>query len=145
MDVLNRKILTLLLNDSRLSFRQIASKLKISTATAAARIRKMEKNGIIKKYSASLDYGKLGYETEALVLIRTLKGADELVIKRLLNQQNVHAVYDIIGDFELAALVKFETRKKLYDFLQKIRSYDFIERTKTILILGSFKEENMKL
>jgi len=59
MDKLDKRILNTLLDDARLSYRQIAKKTGISTATAATRIRNMEKKGIIKQYSAILNYEKL--------------------------------------------------------------------------------------
>ena len=68
------KILQGLLEDARFSSRQIAKKVGVSVGTVLARIKKMEREGIIKRYSALLDHEKLGYELTVLTEITVSKG-----------------------------------------------------------------------
>ena len=74
LDPLDRNILSVLLEDSRYSFRQIAERVKVSPATVLNRIKELEKNGIIKQYSALLDYEKLGFDVEVIIEVRIAKG-----------------------------------------------------------------------
>ena len=62
IDALNKHILGVLLDDSRLSYRQIAKKVGVSVATVMHRVNNLKKQDIIKKYTANLDYEKLGYD-----------------------------------------------------------------------------------
>ncbi|MBS3090573.1 Lrp/AsnC family transcriptional regulator [Candidatus Pacearchaeota archaeon] len=140
----DKKILNLLLEDSRLSYRKIAGILKVSPATIMNRTNNLHKN-IIKKYSALLDYEKLGYEIEVIIELRISKGKLIEVEKKIATHPNVVAVYDITGDFDAVIIARFKNRKSMDYFLKKIQTYDFIERTFTKFILHTIKEEPLRI
>ncbi len=142
IDQRDKNILSVLLDDSRMSYRQIAKKLGVSTATVMNRVKGLEKE-IIKKYTAILDYEKLGYDVEVMVEVRISKGKLLQVEKEIANHPNVFAVYDITGDFDAAILARFQSRRKMDAFLKKIQTYDFVERTNTKLILRTIKEKQV--
>ena len=145
IDKLNEKILNALLENSRLSYREIAKKLKKSVATIMKRVRQLEQEGVIKNYSAVLDYEKLGYDVAVLVEVKVSKGKLFEVEKKISAHQNVVAVYDHTGPFDALILAKFKTRKFMDDFLKQLQAYDFVERTETMLILNILKEAPMKI
>ena len=62
IDEIDRKILGELTADCRVSYRQLAKKTKVSIGTALNRIKRMEKIGVIKGYSAIVDQEKIGYQ-----------------------------------------------------------------------------------
>lgn len=141
----DRKILNILVDDSRLSLRQIAKKAGMSVATAMHRIKKLEEEGIIEKYSAKIDYEKTGYDIEVIIEIRISKGKLMDVEKKIAANPNVFAVYDVIGAFDAVVLARFKTRRQMDYFLKKLQTYEFVERTETKLILNAVKEENMQI
>lgn len=145
IDRLDKKILDLLLDDSRLSYRKIAGKLRVSTATIMNRINNLNKQGIIKKYCILMDYDKLGYDIEVIIELRISKGKLFEVEQRIATHPNVTAVYDITGDFDAVVIARFESRKEMDDFLKKIQKYDFVERTFTKFVLHTLKEEPLKI
>ena len=53
----DRKIVGVLLENSRLSLRQISKKVDVSVATVMHHINRLEREGIIKKYTSKIDYG----------------------------------------------------------------------------------------
>ena len=69
IDEIDLKILEVLIRDARLSSRQVADKVGVSVGTALARIRRMEREGIIKGYSAIVDHEKLGYQLTAVIAV----------------------------------------------------------------------------
>lgn len=135
------KILGVLLKNSRLSYRQIAKKLKTSVATVMNHVKSMEEQGIIEKYTARMNYEKLGYDIEVLIEIRISKGKLFEMEKKIASHPNVFAVYDVTGNFDAVVLARFKTRRLMDNFLKKIQTYDFIERTETKLVLNTIKEE----
>ena len=139
----DKKILSIIVDNSRLSLRQIAKKAGVSVATAMHHLKKLENEGIIKKYTSKLDYEKIGYDIEVMIEIRISKGKLFDVEKKIMMHPNVFAVYDVTGDFDALVLARFPTRRKMDDFLKKIQTYDFVERTETHLILRTMKEENI--
>ncbi len=67
MDDKDAKILEMLIENARISYTEIAGRLNISEGTARKRIEKLEKDGIIRKYTIDVDPGKLGYSTVVLL------------------------------------------------------------------------------
>lgn len=141
LDSVDYKLLQVLLNDSRLSYRQIAKKLCISVVTVMNRVNKLRAAGILKGTSCILDYHLLGYELEAMIQLRISKGKLFEVEKKIATYPNVYAVYDVTGDYDAIVFARFKTRRELDAFLKKIQTYDFVERTHTSFILNTIKEK----
>lgn len=139
----DKKILNILVENSRLSLRQIAKKANISVATAMHHLKKLENEGILKKYSAKLDYEKIGYEILVMIEIRVSKGKLFEVEKRIASHPNVFAVYDVTGSFDSLILARFHTRRQLDNFIKRLQGYEFVERTETKLILNTIKDESI--
>ena len=139
----DKKILNIIVENSRLSLRQIAKKAGVSVATVMHHIKALEKEGIIRKYTAKLDYEKMGYDVEVMIEIRVSKGRLLDVEKKIAMDPNVFAVYDVTGAFDVLVLARFPTRRKMDNFLKRIQTYEFVERTETRLILRTMKEENI--
>lgn len=142
---IDKSILNVMLENSRLSYRQIAGKIGVSAATAMHRVQRLEKEGIIKKYTALLDYEKLGYDVEVLIDVRIAKGKLIEVEKKIAVDPNVLGVYDTTGEFDAVILARFQNRRKMDFFLKKIQTYDFVERTNTKLVLSTIKESQIKV
>ena len=138
---LDSEILALLQEDCRLSYAKIANRLDIAVGTAFSRIKKLEKKGFIKKYSAVLDSTKLGYELTTIILIQTEGSSDEVIKKELYNSPNVLGMYDITGDYDLAIIGKFRNRTLLNSFIKKILSTPNIKRATTNVALKVIKED----
>lgn len=139
----DKKILNILIEDSRLSLRQIAKKANVSVATVMHHINRLEEEKIISKYTSKVDYEKLGYNIEVIIEIRISKGRLLDVEKKISVHPNVFAVYDITGAFDAAIFARFETTRQMDAFLKKIQTYEFVERTETKLILKTIKEGNI--
>ena len=139
----DKKILNIILENSRLSLRQIAKKADVSVATVMHHLNKMENEKIIKKYTSRLDYEKIGYDVEVMIEIRISKGKLFEVEKKIASNPNVFAIYDVTGAFDAVVLARFATRRQMDNFLKRIQTYEFVERTETKLILNTIKEENI--
>ena len=139
----DKKIVNIIIDNSRLSLRQIAKKADVSVATVMHHINKLQKEGVIKKYTAKLDYEKAGYDVEVMSEIRISKGRLFDVEKKIAVHPNVFAVYDVTGAFDAVVLARFPTRRQMDTFLKKLQTYEFVERTETKLILNAIKEESI--
>ena len=67
-------ILRELRNDCKRSVREMAKKLAIHPNTILQRIKKLEKEKVIIKYMAEIDYRKLDYDLHALIMGKVRKG-----------------------------------------------------------------------
>ena len=141
LDKTDVKILKTLLENARLSNRQIAKKVNVSVGTAIAKIKKMETGGIINGYSVTLDYENLGYELTVITEIIVSKGKLLDVEKEIAKIPNVCAVYDVTGATDAVAIAKFKNRKTLSEFTKTVLSLPFVERTNTHVVLTVVKED----
>lgn len=141
LDKLDLKIIELLQEDSRLSFNKIASELKISTGTAFNRIKNLEDKGILKVYTVLLDHLKLGYTMTALILVQSEGARIVDAENEIAKIDNVIAVYDITGDFDIAVMARFKNREELNAFVKNLLSLPFIKRTVTSVALNVIKED----
>lgn len=144
IDATDERILSILLDNARLSYRQIARQLKLSAVTVMNRIKALEKQGIITGYTTKLDYEKLGYDVQVVIDVRIAKGKLFEVEEKIATHPNVFAVYDVTGGFDTIIVAKFKNRRSMDDFLKKIQKYPFVERTETKLILNVIREEPVK-
>ncbi len=145
LDETDKKILNILLDDSRQSFRDIAKRIKKSPVTVMKRIRAMERAGIIRKYSVKIDYVRAGYDVEVIIQLRISKGKLFQVEKKIASHPSVVALYDHTGDFDATIIARFRNTKSMDSFLKKIQTYDFVERTRTSLVLSTIKEEGSRV
>ncbi len=135
------KILQGLLEDARFSSRQIAKKVGVSVGTVLARIKRMEREGIIKGYSALLDHEKLGYELTVVTEITVSKGRLVETEKEIAKIPNVCSVYDVTGLTDAVIIAKFKERAELGQFTKRLLALPYIERTNTHVVLSTVKED----
>lgn len=142
---LDKKIINVLLEDSRQSYRQIAKKVKSSVATVMNHIKKLESEKVIKGYTADINYEKAGYDVSVIIDIRINKGKLIQVEKKISTHPNVSVVYDHTGTFDASLIARFKSTRAMDNFLKEIQSYDFVERTETRLILATLSEQRVKV
>ncbi len=141
MDEIDERILKNLLVDARLSARQLALKLGMSTVTILSRIKKLEKQKIIKGYTSTLDHEKLGYDLTAIIEIIAKKDKITQVEDKLSEMENVCAVYDITGSTDTLLVAKFKGRGELSKFVKDLASIPNVENTITHVVLNTVKED----
>jgi len=141
IDDLDLKIIKLLQEDSRISYNKMASKLGASVGTIYNRVKSLEEKGILKGYTAIIDPVKLGYGTIAIILVQA-EGAHLVEVENEIAKiDNVVAVYDITGDFDIAVIARFRDRFELNSLVKKLLSMPYVKRTVTNVVLNVVKED----
>jgi Lrp/AsnC family transcriptional regulator, leucine-responsive regulatory protein len=79
MDRIDVKILRTLMTDAKIPNAQLAEKVGLSASPCWQRVRRMEKEGIIKGYSVQLDQAKLGASEIALVEVTLDRHEDDVL------------------------------------------------------------------
>ncbi|MDX1596828.1 MAG: Lrp/AsnC family transcriptional regulator [Nitrosopumilaceae archaeon] len=141
MDKIDEKILKNLMVDARLSARQLGLKLGMSTVTVLARIKKLEKEKIIKGYTARINHDRLGYDLTAVIEVSGRKDKLIEIENKLSKKENVCAVYDITGGTDIIIIAKFKNRGEVSDFVKGLYSIPHIENTITHIALNTIKED----
>ncbi len=141
MDETDRLIVKNLLVDARISARQLALRLGLSTVTVLSRIKKMEKEGVIRGYAARIDHDMLGYTLTAVIEVVAKKSALAGVEERIAEIPNVCAVYDVTGSTDTVVVAKFRDRAELSVFVKGLSSIPSVENTITHVVLNTAKED----
>lgn len=140
-DETDTKIIKNLLVDARLSARQLAYKLGLSTVTVLTRIKKLEQKKIITGYTTRLDHQILGYDLTAIIEIKTTKGKMLEIESKIAENENVCAVYDITGPADILLVAKFKNRDELSRFVKNLSAISYVENTETHIVLNTIKED----
>ena len=141
MDETDVKILKSLVSDARLSSRQVSKKSGVSIGTVLTRMRRMEKEGVVRGYSAVVDHEKLGYMLTALIEITVSKGRLLEMENEIARMSNVCAVYDVTGLTDAFVVAKFKSREDLSSFAKRLLAMPYVERSNTHVVLTTIKED----
>jgi len=141
IDDIDMQIISLLQEDSRLSFNKIAHKLGISVGTACNRVKSLEDREVLKGYTVLVDSNKVGYGLTAIILIQA-EGKHLLDVENEVAKiNNVISVYDITGDFDFIVIARFKDRDSLNAFIKHLLTIPYIKRTVTNVALNVIKED----
>ena len=141
MDKTDERILKNLMMDGRLSARQLALKLGMSTVTILTRIKKMEKEKIILGYSALINHEKVGYSLTAIIEIIAKNDKIVSIEDEIAKFENVCGIYDITGSTDTIVIAKFRERDGLSKFVKDLAAIPNVENTITHVVLNTTKED----
>jgi DNA-binding Lrp family transcriptional regulator len=119
VDEVDQRIITLLTGDARLSARAIARELGMSPGAISDRVERLETNGIITGYHATVDIAALGFPMRATVGVSVARGGDTLdgVIDQLLAIRNVQTVKLVTGEWDLLVEIVVQDSTQLREIL----------------------------
>ncbi len=140
LDELDLTILKHLALRGREGIRRLARELRRSPSTVADRIRRLEREGYILGYTALLNYGKLGYQVNAITLLQVEGAYIEQIESELAKEPNVKAVFDVTGEYDIALILSFKSVPELDRFIKKLIRNPHIKRSMTSLIFRVVKD-----
>ena len=101
LDNVNLKIMDILSRDSSTPFVEIAKQIGISDATVHLRVRRLIAEGVINKFTISVDNDLLGYDHLAFLGINVEPGFADEAIYELSSLEEVLEVHEMHGTFDL--------------------------------------------
>jgi Lrp/AsnC family leucine-responsive transcriptional regulator len=133
----DRAIVAALTMDGRLSFTDLAEKVGLSVSAAHQRVRRLEQRGVLRGYTARVDYPALDLSLTAFVAIRPLdpSQADDAP-DRLASLPEIEACYSVAGDDHYLLLVRVHGPLELERLLQEIRLAANVT-TRTTVVLST--------
>ncbi len=79
MDEADQRIIGILVDNARVSLKELSQRIGLSSPSTAERLRRIEERGILKSFTIDLDPKALGYSLQVIVRINPLPGALHLV------------------------------------------------------------------
>ena len=140
IDETDKAILAEIVNNSKTSSKELANKLKIHPNTLLQRIKRLEKNGTIVKYTTIVDYEQIGYGLQALIFINVrMEKGWEAQLKPVSRLSEVVSFILLTGEHDAVAIVRLKNKNDLSNILRKLQANPVIVKTTTHLILDYYK------
>lgn len=143
IDRLDAELISLLREDGRMSVLELSKRLGIGRATVRQRMDRLEKSGVIRKYTVDLDEGKVGESYAAIVLIAFMPGfvSQREVARRIAGLRGVSELHLISGPWDMIAKIQASSVEEIGRIvIDQLRSIEGVSRTETCSIFSSVKE-----
>jgi Lrp/AsnC family leucine-responsive transcriptional regulator len=149
LDDKDREILMILMDDAKVSAKEISAKIESPITTVYSRIKRLEDSGVIKGYKPILDAERLGRPTTAFIFVSFTyrpPGTDKdlnqrEVAKKVGRYPEVQEVHIITGDWDFLIKVKEKDVNAVGRFVvDKLRTVPGISKTLTIMVFDAVKE-----
>lgn len=144
MDQIDRKILNLLQENARISLKTISEHCFISSPAIAARINRLEKQGVIANYQTTINYEKLDYHVKAFIRLQLDPTQKKDFYPYVRSIPNVLECNCVTGDYSELLEVVFESTAALDEFVNGLQS-SFGKTSTQIVFSTSVNRRGLKL
>lgn len=137
VDETDEKIIRILQADSRKAFVDIASEIGLSESAVRRRVKNLVDRMIIKRFTIELGASD---KTSAITLISVASTADtSAVSNQLMNLTGVKVVYEITGQYDIAAIIAAPAIADINKCIDDIRKTEGVSDTDTVIILKTMR------
>ena len=137
MEDIDRRIITLLCRDGRISFTELSRQTGLSVSATHQRVRRLERRGVIKGYAALIDPAGAGLPLTAFISIKPFDpAAPDDAPERLAHLSAIEACHSVAGDENYILKVRVASPAELEDLLQQIRAAAGVS-TRTTIVLST--------
>jgi Lrp/AsnC family transcriptional regulator for asnA, asnC and gidA len=146
IDKLDLEILKLLSQNSKISYTEISTKLKVSNTTVHVRVNRLQKLEVIKNFTITIDYNKLGFSYACYMGIYMDKASQyENVLQELLKMDNITGMDFTTGKFSLFCKIRALDSQDARRVITKIHKIRGVNRTETFISLEQLLNQKESL
>ncbi len=133
MDSIDEKIISILKDDSRRPYKEIADLVGLSESAVRRRVKNLVERGVIKRFTIELG---LSNKTSAITLVSVKPSVDTAKVSEALKSlKGVEIVYEITGQYDIAAIVSASSIAEINKCIDEVRRIDGVDDTNTVIIL----------
>jgi Lrp/AsnC family leucine-responsive transcriptional regulator len=145
LDDIDRRIITELQRDGRLAIVDLADRVGLSSTPCLRRVKRLEADGLIRRYAALVDAKAMGLGTQALVQV-TLDDHSEPVVAAfeaaIRQRPEVIACYAVTGEMDFLLQVQVADLEAFSDFaLKALLRMPGVRGTKSSFIMQTVKSD----
>jgi DNA-binding Lrp family transcriptional regulator len=141
MDDIDRQIVALLREDARRSFQSIGNRVSLSAPAVKRRVDRLEADGVVRGYTATVDPARFGWTTHAFVALycegRMAAGEVRAAVE---GNPEVEAAWTVAGEASAMLHVRARDTTHLEEALERIRDAPGVTRTQTQIVLSTLFE-----
>jgi Lrp/AsnC family leucine-responsive transcriptional regulator len=140
VEEIDRKIVSLLARNGRMSFTDLAKQAGLSVSAVHQRVRKLEQDGVIMGYAAVLDPDAIGLPLTAFVSIKPFDpAAPDDVPQRLEHLVGIEACHSVAGEENYILKVRVASPAALEELLQQLRTLGGVSTRTTVVLSTPFE------
>src|ERR671924_695721 len=137
VDETDEKIIRILQADSRKAFVEIANEIGLSESAVRRRVKNLVDSGVIKRFTIELGASD---KTSAITLISVASSADTSTVSaKLMSLAGVEVVYEITGQYDIAAIIAAPAIAEINKSIDDIRKIEGVSDTNTVIILKTIR------
>ena len=144
MDTIDKKLLTLLQQDSKKTTKELSLKLNLSVTAVYERIKKLEREGIIAKYIALLDRTKIDKSFMVFCHIKLVQHTKEFLTKfeqEVIRLEEVLECFHVSGDYDYILKRYVKDMEAYREFMvTKLTTLQHIGSTHSTFMIGEVKK-----
>ncbi len=148
-DKIDMAILRVLLLDSRKTLQEIGAEVGLSPTSCWTRIKKLEAQGVIKRYTVDIDPAKLGYQDSVIVQVTLESHTDETLYdfgRTLATIPEIQEAYLVSGDYDYYIRIAVRDTRDYERLLrEKLYKIPGIRHSKSHFVLRVLKEASMPI
>ncbi len=143
IDDIDLQLMELLQKNGRMKRNELAEKVGLSLPSASERLRKLEEQGYITGYAATLNPKALGKDITAFVVV-TIDSSRHFngFVEHATALEEVLECHAITGDGTHLLKLRTENTASLEKLLGRIQSWVGVAKTATSVVLSTRKETN---
>ncbi|MDI3474507.1 MAG: Lrp/AsnC family transcriptional regulator, regulator for asnA, asnC and gidA [Thermococcaceae archaeon] len=135
LDDLDRMILQVLQENGRVSYSEIARRLKVPESTVRMRVNRLVERGIIRKFAALINPFKAGYSIVAFIAVDAEPSRVKEVTEKLSKLPEVDVLGIATGAHDILMQVTVRNLQELESFLiEKLGKIEGIKSTETSIL-----------
>ena len=147
MDAIDKKLLELLQQDSKMTTKELSLKLNLSVTAVYERIKKWEREGVIAKYVALLDKKKIDKGFVVFCNVKLMQHTIDSVTtfeKEVVKLEEVLECFHVSGDYDYVLKIYVKDMEEYRAFmLTKLTTLQFIGSTHSVFMIGEVKNETL--
>jgi Lrp/AsnC family leucine-responsive transcriptional regulator len=140
LDEIDRTLLTLLQSEARRRYADLGAAVHLSPPAVHERVKKLERQGVIRRYTVEVDPAALGRNICAFVRVGTVHLPCADLAAALLPFDEVEECHSVAGEDSILIKVRTTTPAALEELLERIKRIPGVERTLTSMALVTFFE-----
>ena len=146
LDNIDKKLINILQIDSKTTTKKIANDLNLSVTAIYERIKKLEKKGVIEKYIAVINKGKIKRDFVVFCQVKLIQHHHSYIEKfekEVLQFNEVLECYNISGDYDYLLKVAVENMKSYRNFINhKLTTLNHISSTQSNFIIAEVRNSS---
>lgn len=144
LDKMDLAILKLLQQNARITVKEIATEVHLSTTPVHERIKRLEQSGVIKQYATLVDKNKVNRGLMVICYVSLKEHSKTAGVKFIKAINELHEViecYNISGEFDFMLKVACADMNSYYDFhVNKLSEMDNMGNVQSVFVMGVIKE-----